>query len=118
MRNLAMLVLGILLTAVPICAGAVAISVQRDAISGRVFDSATDHGIAGLSVRLLAPRAMKQPVRVTITDANGEFGFRGLTVGKYLLTLYRGTTLLYRREIDNSVATTFAVPLRSVPAVG
>src|SRR5215471_5428982 len=70
-------------------------------------------GIAALSVRLEAPKVKKQPVGVTVTNADGEFVFEGMTVGKYLLTIYRGTTLLYRKEIDNSVTTTFTVPLRS-----
>jgi hypothetical protein len=57
---------------------------------------------------------MNLPIRITITDANGEFAFRELAVGTYLLTIYTGTTLLYRKEIDNSVSQRFTVPLRPI----
>jgi hypothetical protein len=105
---------GILAVLISFAANAVIVKIEQDRITGRVFDSSSNRGIAGLSVRLLAPRAAKLPVRVTITDANGEFAFKGVSVGKYLLEINRGTTLLYRKEIDNSVATSFTVPLQSV----
>jgi hypothetical protein len=92
--------------------------VRPDSITGPVFDSSSNRGIAGLSVQLTAPRVMKQPVRITITNADREFAFKGLTAGKYLLTISRGTTLLYRKEIDNRVTKDFTVPLRVVPAGG
>jgi hypothetical protein len=105
---------GILAVLISLAANAVMVKIEQDRITGRVFDSSTNRGIAGLSVRLLAPRAAKLPVRVTITDANGEFAFKGVTTGKYLLEINRGTTLLYRKEIDNSIATSFTVPLEPV----
>jgi hypothetical protein len=107
--------IGVLSGLLATAASAVEVHVERDRITGRVFDSSTGHGIAALSVQLMAPRVAKQPVRITVTNADGEFAFKGLTVGKYLLMIYRGTTLLYRKEIDNSVATSFTVPLRVVP---
>jgi Carboxypeptidase regulatory-like domain len=92
----------------------VAVQVKHDSISGRVFNSASGTGVAGLSVRLNAPRVLQLPVKITTTNANGEFQFAGLRTGKYLLTIYQGTTLLFRREIDNSIETEFVVSLRPV----
>jgi len=105
---------GILMVLISLAANAVMVKIEQDRITGRVFDSSSNRGIAGLSVRLLAPRSAKLPVRVTITNVNGEFAFEGMTIGKYLLEISRGTTLLYRKEINNSVATSFTVPLEPV----
>ncbi len=95
-------------------ARAVTVEVRDDSINGRVFDSSSGQGIAGLSVHLVAPRALNQPVRITTTGPDGTFGFTRLTKGKHLLVIYRGTTLVFRREIDTTVTTSFTVRLRPV----
>jgi hypothetical protein len=118
MRRLVLITIGIVATLLAMNAHAVAVVVRPDSITGRVFDSSSNRGIAGLSVQLMAPKVLKQPVRITVTNADGVFEFKGLTVGKYLLAIYRGTTLLYRKEIDNAVANTFTVPLRVMPGGG
>ncbi len=105
---------GILALLISLAANAVMMQIEKDRITGRVFDSSSNRGIAGLSVRLIAPRVARLPTRVTITDVNGEFAFKGVTTGKYLLEINRGTMLLYRKEIDNSAATSFTVPLQPV----
>jgi len=94
---------------------AVDLHVDQDSIGGRVFDSSTNAGIPGLSVHLVAPKVANQAVRITVTNTDGRFAFNGLTVGRYLLTIFRGTTLVYRKEIDNRVTTSLTVPLRAVP---
>lgn len=104
----------ILLLAFVGVANAIEIQVHKDRIEGRVFISTTNSGVPGLSVRLQAPRALNFPVRVTITDGNGQFAFQKLQVGKYLLTIYQGTSLLYRKEIDNRLDQHFVVSLRPV----
>lgn len=115
MRNLSTLAIGILMMLATMSARAVDVQVRPDAIRGRVFDAASNRGIEGLSVQLVAPKVMKQPVRLTITTADGAFAFTDLKPGKYLLSISRGSTLLYRKEIDNHVADRFEVPLRTVP---
>ena len=97
-------------------AAAVEVQVRHDSISGRVFNSTSGSGVVGLSVRLVAPSALQLPVKITTTGENGEFRFSGLRNGKYLLTIYQGTTLVFRREIDNSIETNFVVSLRPVAA--
>lgn len=109
------LVATLILCAAAVVAHAIEVQVTDDQISGRVYESSSNRGIQGLSVRLVAPRLMKLPVRITLSDANGEFAFTGLEEGKYLLEIYQGTALLYRKEIDNRVAQRFAVTLRAVP---
>jgi len=115
----------VLIIAVGLClalvwgrASPVKVQVRHDSISGRVFNSASGTGVADLSVRLMAPRVLQLPVKVTTTGANGEFQFSGLRTGKYLLTIYQGTTLLFRREIDNSIETEFVVSLKPVADTG
>lgn len=109
-----LLVAGLAAALLPLVVNGAAVQVEKDRITGRVFNSSTNRGVPGLSVRLIAPRATKSPVRVTITNANGEFAFRELTVGRYLLSIYRGTTLVFQKEIDNSVSQAFTVPLKPV----
>jgi Carboxypeptidase regulatory-like domain len=117
-RIVVAITIGVLAGLFATAALAVEMQVERDRITGRVFESSTGRGIAALSVQLTAPRVARQPVRITITNTDGEFAFKGLTVGKYLLTIYRGTTLLFRKEIDNRVASAITVPLRVVPMGG
>lgn len=109
------LVATLILCTAAMAAHAVDVQVTRDHISGRVFEETSNRGIQGLSVRLIAPREMNVPVRITLSNANGDFAFTGLVEGRYLLVIYRGTNLVYRKEIDNRVAQRFAVTLRARP---
>jgi hypothetical protein len=88
------------------------VSVRHDMITGRVVNSSTNAGIAGIAVQLLAPRAMREPVRITVTRSDGTFQLLKLSAGKYLMTMYQGSTLVFRREVDTRVETDFTVPLR------
>ena len=90
------------------------VQVRKDMISGRVINTASGQGIPGITVHLIAPKAMRAPVRITATGTDGTFQFAKLTVGKYLLSMYQGTTLVFRKEIDTNVETQFAVPLKPV----
>jgi len=99
---------------IPLIAHAVVVKVRPDSISGRVFETSTNMGVPGLSVRLMAPRAERLPTKITSTTNDGRFEFAELRKGKYLLVIYQGTTLLFRREIDTTVETEFTVALRPV----
>jgi len=103
---------------VSLSARAVSVEVRDDSIKGRVFDSSSGQGITGLSVQLIAPKVLSLPVKITTTASDGSFGFTQLPKGKYLLVIYRGTKLVFRREIDTTVTTTFTVPLRPVRPSG
>jgi len=86
--------------------------VRGDKVDGRVFDSTTDRGIPGMIVRLTPPRSSQEPERVTRTGVSGEYGFTKVKKGRYLLQVYLGSTLLFRRLIDTSQDQDFLVTLR------
>lgn len=115
-RTLSIFAAGLFFALVWGLAAPVAVQVRHDSITGRVYNSASGSGVAGLSVRLEAPSALQVPVKITTTGANGEFAFSGLQTGKYLLSIYQGTTLVFRRAIDNSIETNFVVSLQPVDA--
>lgn len=89
-----------------------AVHVEGDKVNGRVFDSTTNHGIPGLIVRLTPPLASQEPERIARTGGDGEFGFNKVGKGKYLLQVYQGTTLLFRRLVDTSKDQDFLVTLK------
>jgi len=51
-------------------------------------------------VRLIPPRDVKKPEKVTTTDEDGNFRFTDLSGDKYLLEVYEGLTLLYREVVE------------------
>jgi len=116
MRNRTLVLAGTLIAAlvIPLIANAVQVQVKHDSITGRVFDSSTNRGVPGLSVRLIPPRAENLPTKITSTSGDGTFQFVDLRKGKYLLVMYRGTTLVFRREIDTNVEKEFTVTLHPV----
>jgi hypothetical protein len=79
---------------------------------GRVFDSASKTGIQNLEIKLTPPKTMKGAIRIATTDRNGEFVFRRLVRGRYLMEVSQGITLLYRQEIDAVKADRVDVPLK------
>lgn len=76
------------------------LKVEEGHVSGRVFESASQSGIANLTVRLTPAKSAKQAEKITTTDQNGEFRFNNLDRGKYLIEVYQGVTLLYRSVLD------------------
>jgi len=76
------------------------ITVERDNISGRIFDASNNQGISNLVVKLTPPRDLKEPQKITVTDHDGQFTFSGLKKARYLLEVNQGPTLLYRDVID------------------
>ena len=76
------------------------LEVREDTIKGRIYDATNQSGIPELTVRLIPPKSVPRPEKITTTDQNGEFRFSGVDKGKYLLEVYQGVTLLYRNVLD------------------
>lgn len=94
MRNIRRLVWpAIILT---ICLSSGPVHGQRYKLDGTVVEMVSRHGIAALSVRLVASRQLNQPQRMTATNAEGEFRFEDLSRGRYMLEVSHGVTLLHR----------------------
>jgi hypothetical protein len=108
--------LAVLAMVIAVSAAAVVIVVTRNSISGRVLDTVSQQGIAGLTIRLSSPRQSGQPIRITVSNSDGSFQFTKLTVtGKYLLEVSRGLALIYRKEVDTSQSAKFTIALRRLP---
>ena len=69
-------------------------------LTGRISEAETKGGIGDLTVRLIPPRDLKQPEKVTTTDEDGKFRFADLSGDRYLLEVYQGLTLLYREVVE------------------
>ncbi len=68
-------------------------------LRGSVLDDMSRKGIPGLTVKFMAPTAKGISHFTTFTSQNGQFQFSALGPGTYLLEVYQGVTLLYRREM-------------------
>jgi hypothetical protein len=77
-------------------------------VEGVVYSARTGKGIPALTVQLIPPRSVKSPKRVLQTDRDGNFRFQDRDTQKYLgktlLEVRDGPTLLFRKEIDTSRA--------------
>jgi len=90
-----------LVTITPGSSAEVTKSEVRDGVlTGRIYEAVTQAGIADLTVRLIPPRDLKKPEKVTTTDEGGKFRFADLSGDKYLLEVYEGLTLLYREVVE------------------
>jgi hypothetical protein len=90
-----------LVTTISISSGEPVKPEARDGVlTGRIYEAGTQAGIADLTVRLIPPRDLKKPEKVTTTDEGGKFRFADLSGDKYLLEVYEGLTLLYREVIE------------------
>ncbi len=65
-------------------------------LTGKIYELGTNNGIPDLTVKLIPPKGINEPEKVTTTDRNGAFRFSKLREGKYLLAVYQGVTILYR----------------------
>lgn len=79
---------------------------------GRVFDAEAATGIENLQVKLTPPRQANSPARVARTNRDGEFLFREIPRGRYLLEVSQDVTILYRAEVDTTSTSRLEVPLR------
>jgi len=86
--------------------------VQEVSLRGKVLEAVSRHGIAALSVNLIASRKLGQPQRLTSTDQHGVFIFTGLTRGRYLLEVSQGVTLLHREVLSIEADTAKEITLR------
>lgn len=89
-----------------------ALVAQQASLNGRVCDAANGQGIPSLTVRLEPPKAQGGREIVTYTDSDGRFQLRGLSAGRYLLTVSQGATPLDREVVDVNGETTREVRLR------
>ncbi len=90
-------------------------TIHDDVIEGRIFEATTRRGIPNLTVRLIPPRVTQQAEKITTTKANGEFEFRSVDKGKYLLEVYQGLTLLYRDVVDTNGDRHMEISFRKKP---
>ena len=88
------------------------IDVQNGTITGRIYDATNQSGIPDLTVRLIPPHDVPQAEKITTTDQKGEFRFRGVQKGKYLLEVYQGVTLLSRNVLDTGQASMKDIELK------
>jgi hypothetical protein len=88
------------------------IHVERDKVYGRVFDASTNRGIPGMIVRLTPPLDSQEPERIARTGGDGDFSFTRIGRGQYLLQVYQGSILLFRRLIDTTKDEPYVVRLR------
>ena len=85
---------------------------QAGVFTGRIYEAETKTGIGDLTVRLIPPRDLKKPEKVTTTDEDGKFRFTDLGGDKYLLEVYQGLTLLYREVIEGKENTPKEITLK------
>jgi hypothetical protein len=69
-------------------------------LHGRAFETAHDQPLAGLTVNLVPPPALKRPQIVTTTDDRGNYQLAGVPAGRYLLEAYQGANLVFRVAVD------------------
>jgi hypothetical protein len=81
-------------------------------LPGRIYEAGTKTGIGDLTVRLIPPRDVKKPEKVTTTDEDGNFRFTDLSGDKYPLEVYQGLTLLYREVIEGKENTPKEITLK------
>jgi hypothetical protein len=81
-------------------------------LSGRVFNVASRAGIENLEVKLTPPRSVNVPIRLTRTDRNGDFLFRRVAPGRYMIEVSQGLHILYRVEIDSTRQSRLDIPLQ------
>ena len=81
----------------------VAIKVHDGRVDGRVFDSTTNLGVPGMTIKLKPPTSSHKPEKITLTRDDGSFQFPTMEKGRYLFEVYQGVNLVYRRVVDTTV---------------
>jgi hypothetical protein len=56
--------------------------------------------------------AVNLPIRLTRTDRNGDFLFRRVAPGRYMIEVSQGLHILYRVEIDSTRQSRLDIPLQ------
>ncbi len=79
---------------------ALAVAANAASLEGRVYNGSNLAGVSDLTVTLTPPKDVRRPETVTLTDANGRYGFAGIESGAYLLRIHLGTTLIVREQIN------------------
>jgi hypothetical protein len=68
-------------------------------LSGRIYDGASKENIPDLTLKLIPPKDVNAPERITSTNRGGRFDFGDVVPGKYLLEVYQGLTLVHREVV-------------------
>ena len=85
---------------------------QQVKLEGKIVEATTQKGISALSVKLIPPRELQQPQRITSTNQDGQFRFSYLPRGRYVLEVCQGVTLLHREIISIDADTQKQIELR------
>src|SRR5574341_1563535 len=68
------------------CVYGIMLNIHEGTIDGRVYvNDASKSGIPNLTVRIIPSKEIKKPEKITTTDLNGNFLFKDLGKGRYLL---------------------------------
>jgi hypothetical protein len=102
------------------CLSLAAAARQRQlSLSGRVlFEAPAKKGAATalprFTARLYFPKGVNRPTIVTYTDVAGNFTFKGLDAGRYLLEIYQGSEMVYQKALtlDGSLQQPLVITLK------
>ncbi len=101
-----------LVLALAVQANGMKIEVREGRVEGRIFSGVEQTGVPNLTVKLIPPKTVPFPEKVTTTDQDGKFSFANVEKGRYLLEVSQGVTLLYRNVLDTRVDTNKVIELR------
>ncbi len=75
---------------------------KEKTLTGTILESQSSNGVANLTVKLTPPRSTNRAQKLTTTDQQGQFNFREVEPGRYLLEIFQGLTPVYRKVFDTS----------------
>jgi Carboxypeptidase regulatory-like domain len=81
-------------------------------LQGRLIDANTAIGISRLSVRLASQSPSTAANRVTLSNPGGQFVFRDVAPGYYILGVYQGTRRIYAETLSIQANTQREIALR------
>jgi hypothetical protein len=75
---------------------------REKSITGRVLESPTSNAVVNITIKLTPPKASAHAQKLTTTNQKGEFTFRDVEAGRYLLEICQGLNVVYRKVFDTS----------------
>jgi hypothetical protein len=73
-------------------------------ITGRVLESPSSNAVVNITIKLTPPKASAHAQKLTTTNQKGEFTFRDVEAGRYLLEICQGLNVVYRKVFDTSLS--------------